>query len=410
MCRLGALTLNANSTKVLKASTALLSHIKLTASSSAAIAEKKSLLAVSSTSSTPTPDDNQPIWLVFTTKTHITPKKRLKPGKIPLPYPLNISSEASILLITADPQRTFKDMVAHPTFPVALAKRITRVIGVSKLKAKYKSFESKRQLKDEHDIILADDRIITMLPPLLGKTFYGGGSKRPIPVSFEPYTPKKDASSKPNSFSVVKAKPNKDDGKAVAPPLQCAKTIERALDCALIHLSPSATTSVRVGLSTFTATQIAENIDAVVNGMAEKFVTKGWRNVKAIHIKGPNTMALPIWLAEELWVDETHVLEVEQAEEAKKLASQKGRKRKGRELIKVTEEQLKIEGPKDASGKKRKLEDADFGAEMKERREKLRRQKAEIRNTDEGLSRRAKAGEEGKIKVKRRKRVTVAED
>ena len=300
--------------------------------------------------------------------------------------------------------------MAHPSFPVGLGKRITRVIGVSKLKAKYKSFESKRQLKDEHDIILADDRVITMLPPLLGKTFYGGGSKRPIPVNLEPFTPKKDASSKPNSFSVVKAKPTKDDGRAVAPPLQCAKAIERALDSALIHLSPSATTSVRVGLSTFTPTQITTNIDAVVNGMVEKFVTKGWRNVKAIHIKGPNTMALPIWLAEELWVDDTHVLEAEQAEEAKKLASQKGRKRKGRELIKVTEEQLKIEGPKDAAGKKRKLEDADFGVEMKERREKLRKQKAEIRNTDDGLSRRAKAGEEGKVKVKRRKRVTVTEE
>lgn len=344
---------------------------------------------------------------MLTTKTHIVSKKRLKPGKVPLPYPLNSSPEASILLITADPQRTFKDVVAHPSFPIALGKRITRVIGLSKLKAKYKSFESTRQLRDEHDIVLADARIITMLPPILGKTFYSSGTKRPIPVNLEPHTPRKDASDKPNSFSVVKAKPSKEDGKAVAPPLQCAKDIDKALGCALIHLSPAATTSVRVGLSTFTPTQVADNIYAVVNGMVEKFVTKGWRNVKAIHIKGPNTMALPIWLAAELWVDEADVLEAKQADEAKKLASQKGRKRKGRELVKVTEEQLKIEGPKDPSGKKRKLEDGDFGAEMKERREKLRKQKADIKDTDDGLSKGAKAGEEGKVKVKRRKRVTV---
>ena len=289
-----------------------------------------------------------------------------------------------------------------------LGKRISKVIGVSKLKAKYKSFESRRQLKGEHDIILADARIVTMLPPILGKTFYGGGTKRPIPVNLEPYSPKTDASKKPNPFSVVKkAKPTKEDGKPVASPQQCAKEIERALDSALIHLSPAATTSVRVGLSTFAPAQVAENVSVVVNGMVEKHITHGWRNVKAIHLKGPNTMALPIWLAEELWVDEGDILGPEEAEEAKRLASQKGRKRKGRALTEGQGEQLRIEGPKDASGKKRKLEDADLGAEMKERREKLRKQKAEVRDAEETLSRVRDGKEDGKGKVKKRKQKRV---
>ena len=73
----------------------------------------------------------------------------------------------------------------------------------------------------------------------------------------------------------------------------------------------------------------------------------------------------------------------------------------------MTEEQLQIEAPKDASGKKRKLEDADFGAEMKERREKLRKAKAEIRDSQDGLSRSTKAGEEGQVKIRRRKKVTA---
>ncbi|KAL8793803.1 MAG: hypothetical protein Q9195_003633 [Heterodermia aff. obscurata] len=402
---------------VLKASTALLSHIRTTAQSTAASSNKKSLLTDSSPSSTPPAEDAEPIWLVLTTKKHIVSQKRLKPSKIPLPHSLNTSSQTSICLITADPQRTFKDVVAHPSFPSELGKRITKVVGVSKLKAKYKSFESRRQLKSEHDIILADARIITLLPPILGKAFYGGGTKRPIPINLEPSSPtnskdKSDipSSQKPNPFSVVvkKTKPTKEDGKPVAPPQQCAKEIERALGCALVHLSPAATTSVRVGLSTFAPAQLAENVAAVVTGMVEKHITHGWRNVKAIHLKGPNTMALPIWLAEELWVDEGDILGVEEAEEAKRLAGQKGKKRKGRALTEGQGEQLRIEGPRDASGKKRKIEDTDLGAEMKQRREKLRKQKAEVRDAEEKLGRVGGDGEEnGNGKVKRRKKKDV---
>ena len=269
------------------------------------------------------------------------------------------------------------------------------MIGISKLKAKYKSFESRRQLRDEHDLFLADKRAITMLPKILGKTFYAGGTKRPVPVELEGYKPKKDESAK--KFSVVKKKPEREDSKSVAPPAQCAKEIERALGCALIHLSPAATTSVKVGLSNFTAKQISENIDAVVNGMVEKFIAKGWRNVKAIHVKGPNTMALPIWLADELWIDEAAVLEPEEVEELRLAAIAKKKAKKGRKL-------LENGTGTDAGGKKRKLEDTDFSQEIKERREKLRAQKKEMREAEDGMSRREKAKEEGKEKVKKQKR------
>ena len=396
---------------MLKASTALLSHIHTTAQSTAASSTKKSLLANSSPSSTPPHEDAEPIWLVLTTKKHIVSQKRLKPSKIPLPHSLNTSPEASICLITADPQRTFKDVITHPSFPTELGKRISKVIGVSKLKTKYKSFELKRQLKAEHDIILADARIIPMLPAILGKVFYSGGTKRPIPVNLEPYSPKTDASSQtPNPFSVIKKpKPTKESGKPVAPPQQCAKEIERALGSALIHLSPAATTSVRIGLSTFAPAQVAENVAAVVNGMVEKHITHGWRNVKAIHLKGPNTMALPIWLAEELWVDEGDILGAEEAEEAKRLAaSRKTKKRKGKALTEGQGgERLRIEeGPRDASGKKRKIEDADLGAEMRERREKLRRQKQEVRDKEEKIGR-ERGKDEGMGKARRRKNKSV---
>src|ERR1700733_14407028 len=81
--------------------------------------------------------DETLVWLNLTTKKHIVDQKRLKPAKISLPHPLNISAATTICLITADPQRTYKDVVASPAFPSELRSRITRVIGVHKVKAKF---------------------------------------------------------------------------------------------------------------------------------------------------------------------------------------------------------------------------------------------------------------------------------
>lgn len=232
-------------------------------------------------------------------------------------------------------------------------------------------------------MFLADKRVVTLLPAFLGKTFYASGAKRPIPITLEGYKPKKDEAGKRFSV-VVKKKPENEDSKSVASPTQCAKEIERALACALIHLSPAATTSVKIGRSTFTAKQVAENVAAVVNGMVEKFVAKGWRNVKAVHVKGANTMALPVWLADELWLDEGAVLEKEEVEEREVAEIERKKGRKGRKVLEGGKAGAGGKGEKGGKeggegAKKRKLEDTYFSVEMKERREKLRAQKRELR-------------------------------
>lgn len=366
---------------------ALLKHIKSEAKRKEASSTAKNLLAdpVDDSSDEVASISADPIWLVITTKKHIVDQKRLKPGKILLPHSLNILPTTTICLFTPDPQRTFKDAIAHPSFPSEFSARITRVIGISKLKARYKSFESRRQLLAEHDVFLADARIITLLPNLLGKTFYKSSSKRPIPVNLEPSRsqPKDSASSK-RLPAPKPAEANSTSARSLAPPAQVAHEIQRTLSCAQVYLSPAATTSVRVGLASFSPEQIAENVDVVVSAMVDKFVTKKWRNVRAVHIKGPNTMALPVWLAEELWVDQTDVLE----EEAKQRleAGQQRRKRKGREGGEKVREGEKKQ-------KKQKLVDEGFSAEMKERREKLRKQKQEIRDGVAEETRRSESGD-----------------
>lgn len=297
----------------------------------------------------------------MTTKKHVVDKNRLKPNKISVPHSLNKSSSLNICLITADPQRSVKDIVADPAFPSALSSRITKVIGVTKLKDRYKSFESRRQLLNEHDVFLADDRIIMRLVETLGKIFYKS-SKRPIPIRIEQIN-KVDG----KRVKEPKGKTSKEERKAsFATPLVVAKEIEKALDSTPVYLAPSTTTSVRIGTSGFTPEQLAENLEAVVNGLTDKFITKGWRNVKAIHVKGANTMALPIWLADELWLEETDVIE-DAGEESKTIENgQSGNKRRKTDGDDVPREEAK------RSKKLKTVADADDTA----RKEKLMKRKA----------------------------------
>ena len=232
---------------------------------------------------------------------------------------------------------------------------------------------------------------MTYLAKILGKTFYNTSLKRPIPVHLEGYKSKTEK----RNAALPSTKPKKDssDPKSIATPQAVAREIERTLSMTQVNLSASVTTSVRVGLSSQTPQQVAENIEAVVANMTEKFIPRQWRGVKAIHIKGPNTMALPIWLADELWDDESMVLEDQEAEEAKTKSLQKGKRK--RELLdgdavpainggkRGEDGKQEISGDMDAKHeirkKKRESEDDDLSQEMKERRQKLRQQKRDLK-------------------------------
>jgi ribosome biogenesis protein UTP30 len=121
--------------------------------------------------------------------------------------------------------------------------------------------------------------------------------------------------------------------------------------------------------------ELAENIEAVSEVLIEKFVGKKWRGVRALHIKGAETASLPIWLADELWVDGKDVLG---EEEVKQIAEANvGKKRKARAIEGPLAEEEGKDGKKE---KKRKLvesNDNNLDKEIAARKEKLRKQKAE---------------------------------
>lgn len=240
--------------------------------------------------------------------------------------------------------------MASATFPAHLKATISRVIDIAKLKAKYKSFESKRQLRAQHDIFLADDRVVTMLPETLGKVFYKGGEKRPIPVELAGNS-KGRTKAERDSFGFKKSKP-KIEGKPSGPAnigtdQTIARSIEQALGSALVHLAPSVTTAVKVAHTGMSAANVAENVEAVIHGMVDKYVPQKWKNVRAIHIKGPNTAALPVWQTEELWVDEGDVLDEEwqpSEEQKARIEAKKAERGSKRKLLAAGEAELRDEG------------------------------------------------------------------
>ena len=347
----------------MKASKALLAHIKKASEEKTEESGKRNLLEDS--------DDplETPIWLTFTTKRHIADKARLQPGKIVLPNPLNTDESSTICLITADPQRAYKDIVTSEEFPAALGKRITRVIDLGKLKAKYGQYEAQRKLFSEHEIFLADDRIINRLPKVLGKTFYKTTQKRPVPVSLQAKAPK---------VAGKRTKRVKTEGTVNAgTPAEIAKEVEKAVGAALVSLAPSTNTAIRIGYSGWTADQIAENVDTVVKAMVEKWVPQKWRNLKSVYIKGPETTALPIWLTDELWLDEKDV--IADTEETKALKGEKPNIGKKRKSLDGTEE-VESPAPKKAKkgAKKEVVEGNDdkLDQQISDRKSRLRKQKA----------------------------------
>jgi ribosome biogenesis protein UTP30 len=244
------------------------------------------------------------------------------------------------------------------------------------LKKEYNTHETRRQLAAEYDLFLADDRIVTFLPSILAKAFYKQTSKRPVPVNL--------AGSKVHEkVAPGKVKP-KGREPLVGHPVAVSKELEAALSAALVHLSPSVSTSVKIGYASWKVKDLQENFDAVVKGLVEKNVPRKWANVKGLHVKGPNTMALPVYMAEELWL---HNGQVKEEGWKPKLKEKKPKKKRKRELVDEDLGDFEYDELPEADdrrrGKKRKTEgdgeDEDaVDKEIKEGKEKMKVRKKDV--------------------------------
>lgn len=397
------------------ATKALLAYIKKSADEEVTKTGKRNLLAdEDAEDGAATGAAETPIWLTFSTKRHILDSNRLQPNTITVPHALNTDDDTTICLITADPQRAYKDLVADAAFPADLRKRITRVIDVDHLTKKFKSYEAQRKLFAEHDIFLGDDRIINRLPKALGKTFYKTTVKRPVPVVLAKRRPRgadgkrvKAPKKKKTSVNTIAGDATmsaEDQAEAVAAaiaaartPAQIAAEIQKAIGSAMVHLAASESTSVKVGLAGWPAAHVAANIEAVAREVVGKYVPQRWSNVKSIFIKGPRTMSVPIWQTDELWLEgskdvlktgSSQLKAFEERQAAKKEKANVGKKRKA-----VADEAAGTEAVEEKPVSKK-------GKTTEEAAPKAKKAKAVPESNDNGLDKQIAASKE---KLKKQK-------
>ncbi|KAJ3520290.1 hypothetical protein NM688_g9185 [Phlebia brevispora] len=204
------------------------------------------------------PGREQNVWLVVTVK-QMHPEKKLKPHRIPIVHPIVDPRTSAVCLITKDPQREYKDLLEEKQI-----RFISRVVGVEKLKGKFKGFEERRMLLKENDLFLADERVIPLLPGLLGKKFFAA-KKQPIPVCLT----RKDLKSE----------------------------LERAISSTYFHQNQGTCSSIKVGTLSQQAIHVLANLKAALPAVA-KAIKGGWDNIQSLHIKTNSSISLPIWTCE----------------------------------------------------------------------------------------------------------------
>ncbi|XP_073399005.1 ribosomal L1 domain-containing protein 1 [Dendrobates tinctorius] len=184
--------------------------------------------------------------------------------RIPLPHGIRPST-CEVCLFTKDEpnmsveqtEKFYKKMLSQHG-----VKQITEVIPLKKMKKEYKPYEAKRRLLGSYDLFLADSRIRRLLPSLIGKHFYK--EKR-----------------EPQSVN-LKHK-------------YLADELNRFIQGTQLHITNRGCCySVRVGHTGMKVEDIAENILAVSQVLAEKLPLK-WKNVKVLHLKSQSSVALPIY-------------------------------------------------------------------------------------------------------------------
>ncbi|KAI5896268.1 ribosomal protein L1 [Schizophyllum commune H4-8] len=197
----------------------------------------------------------QHIWLNVAEKT-IVPNRRLKPQRIPLAHPIIDPRVSSICLLTKDPQRQYKDLLE--THKIRF---ISRVVGVEKLKGKFKPFEARRGLLKDHDMFLADERIIPLLPKLLGTKWFKA-KKQPIPVCLT----RKDLKGE----------------------------LERAVSSTYMSQNQGTQTSIKIGTISQKPAHLLDNLRTALPAIVAR-IKGGWENVQNIHIKTSSSTSLPVW-------------------------------------------------------------------------------------------------------------------
>jgi ribosome biogenesis protein UTP30 len=212
-------------------------------------------------------DDRDDFFILLLALRRIPSTSRTSPFFLPLPHPIFPLSDPtlapSVFLIIDDrapdspPASKFLEEAKECNLPVS------EVIGLSTLRTDYRPFESRRKLCGSHDLFLADKKILPLLPRLLGKSFFQK-KKNPLPVD----------------FSRVGWK----------------HQIKRILSSTFFYIRSGTCCGIKVGRLSMEEEQVIDNVMAVIDKAVEK-IPKKWGNMRSLHLKSVDSVALPIYQA-----------------------------------------------------------------------------------------------------------------
>ena len=186
---------------------------------------------------------------------------RKKAIRIGLPHPPAGALEdgGGICVIVKDPEEAARGVVQEAGIGA-----IGEVIGVSRLRSNYFPYEAKRQLCASYAIFMADDRVIPLLPNLLGKAFFKK-KKQPIPLS-------------------LKA------GGAD----RWKREVKQALCAAYLHIREDTCFTLKVARMGMPTGDAVENVLAGIEG-AVSCVPGQWGNVQALYLRCTDSVSLPLF-------------------------------------------------------------------------------------------------------------------
>ena len=156
-----------------------------------------------------------------------------------------------------------KDADVEKVKAALIEKRIpgfTKVMGVSKLRTKYREFCDRRALVARYAAFFADKRVLPMMPKLCGKAFFER-RKQPMPVDVE-----------------------RGDLAAALAAVRDATWLALGQQCS----------AVRIGRAYMEPAAVAANVMAAIP-LAVAAIPGKWRSVLSIHLRGVDTPSLPLY-------------------------------------------------------------------------------------------------------------------
>ena len=184
-------------------------------------------------------------------------KGQANPKRVNIPHPvLDADTCRMCLFVKEDSKKAVKEALEAAPVP-----GLTKIITLAKLRTHYARYKEKRELCAEFDLFFCDDRILPMMPQVLGKEFF---ERKKLPVAVK----------------VTRA------GFGTA--------ITKARDSTFLHLNWGSCVSVRIALTSMEPKQIVENITVGIENIVG-YVPQKWKNVQAVYLKTTDSLALPLY-------------------------------------------------------------------------------------------------------------------